>query len=203
MYCIKGLWFLYPALPPPPQYQLAAILKGRAGKISWWGEESSLWPSFGGSLVFAPDQPLMRRKGGGGENQYVLRRKPHLLESSLSTLPSPQLSGKVPPKARNLRRPWKVLQFYARERSTLEAAGRSRGRAGQHALLLQLPARTLRPRLAPCSLPPTSRLTACSPRLAAAPCWNPNSLGLENRATQQAVRRPWRSAAYLFSQHTF
>lgn len=54
--------------------------------------------------------------------------------------------------------------------------------------------------LAPCSL--FSRLTpVCSPRLAAAPCWNPNFPGLENKATQKAVRRSWRRAGYLSAEH--
>lgn len=34
-----------------------------------------------------------------------------------------------------------------------------------------------------------SCLTANSPQLAAAPCWNPNFLGLENKASREAVPR--------------
>lgn len=68
----------------------------------------------------------------------------------------------------------------------LEAAERESGRASQQALL---PSFQLGICLCsrPGSRPSPFRLTASSPQLAAAPCWNPDFLCLENKASQKAV----------------
>lgn len=94
--------------------------------------------------------------------------------------PAPKLSGKVSPKASNLERPWQALQLYTRERSTLKAARRElewtsqQAPASPAALGISAPGLALALFL----LPPVG--TSSSPQLAAAPCWNPNFLGLEN-----------------------
>lgn len=82
----------------------------------------------------------------------------------------------------------------------VEAAERELGWASQLALLLQLPARELSSRgtlLSP---------AASSPQLAAAPCWNPNFPGMENKASRKAVPRFWKresNQADVSLEHTF
>lgn len=187
------------AFIPHPHPKISMSYNSKKQGIHIGGEKEVACSYQLGEVLSAPDQPLKGEQMCPQEKTWsVTIRNQALDKKQHPTLPNFQV--KVPPKARNTGGSWQALQFHIRERSMVEAAERELGWASQPALRLQLPARDLGSRgtlLSP---------AASSPQLAAAPCWNPNFPGLENKASQKAVSRFWKresNQAYLSLEHTF